>query len=69
MCIFAVRARGGARGGWWRVAASCGYIRAQYGGTGSGKTFTMEGECGSSEQRGLVPRAIEHIFGAVQGAR
>lgn len=40
-----------------------------YGQTGTGKTYTMEGEgCGdkslasSPEQRGVIPNAIEHIF-------
>lgn len=37
--------------------------------TGTGKTFTMEGfnsENTSVEARGIIPRAIEQIFGHIQ---
>lgn len=39
-----------------------------YGQTGTGKTFTMEGfnRDGSVEARGIIPRAIEQIFGHIQ---
>lgn len=39
-----------------------------YGQTGTGKTFTMEGfnREGSIEARGIIPRAIEQIFGHIQ---
>ena len=39
-----------------------------YGQTGTGKTFTMEGfnKEGSVEDRGIIPRAIEQIFGHIQ---
>ena len=39
-----------------------------YGQTGTGKTFTMEGfnREGSVEARGIIPRAIEQIFGHIQ---
>lgn len=39
-----------------------------YGQTGSGKTFTMEGfnREGNIEARGIIPRAIEQIFGHIQ---
>ena len=39
-----------------------------YGQTGTGKTFTMEGfnKEGSIEARGIIPRAIEQIFGHIQ---
>ena len=30
--------------------------------TGSGKTWTMEGDCDSDEDRGVVPRALEMVF-------
>lgn len=30
--------------------------------TGAGKTFTMTGDSSSYPQRGIVPRAIHHIF-------
>uniref|UniRef100_A0AC35TYJ1 Kinesin motor domain-containing protein n=1 Tax=Rhabditophanes sp. KR3021 TaxID=114890 RepID=A0AC35TYJ1_9BILA len=36
-----------------------------YGQTGSGKTFTMQGTDSLAGQKGLVPRAFEHIFEAV----
>ena len=54
-----------------------------YGQTGSGKTFTMEGKMGagggahaggiadepeSSDQRGVIPRAIEHIFDRINNS-
>lgn len=32
-----------------------------YGQTGTGKTYTIEGESGD-EARGIIPRASEHIF-------
>jgi len=36
--------------------------------TGTGKTYTMEGfnQDGSLENRGIIPRAIEQIFGHIQ---
>lgn len=41
-----------------------------YGQTGTGKTYTMEGfnghGSGSIEARGIIPRAIEQIFGHIQ---
>eukprot|EP01035_Chromulina_nebulosa_P016848 gene16848-22333_t len=39
-----------------------------YGQTGTGKTFTMEGfnKDGNIENRGIIPRAIEQIFGHIQ---
>ncbi|KAG8240032.1 hypothetical protein J437_LFUL019594, partial [Ladona fulva] len=36
-----------------------------YGQTGSGKTYTMEGGLGS-EEKGMIPRSIEHIFTALE---
>ena len=33
-----------------------------YGQTGAGKTFTMTGSTQSYEHRGLVPRAVAHVF-------
>ena len=45
-----------------------------YGQTGSGKTYTMEGPAGASpealgadpQERGVIPRAVEQIFAAVE---
>ncbi|XP_074385925.1 kinesin-like protein KIFC1 [Zonotrichia albicollis] len=39
-----------------------------YGQTGSGKTFTMEGPAppGSPESRGMIPRAVRHLFHGAQ---
>ncbi|XP_027697229.1 kinesin-like protein KIF17 isoform X2 [Vombatus ursinus] len=39
-----------------------------YGQTGSGKSFTMQGLPDPSTQRGIIPRAFEHIFESVQCA-
>ncbi|XP_062962373.1 kinesin-like protein KIF17 isoform X2 [Cynocephalus volans] len=39
-----------------------------YGQTGSGKSFTMQGLREPSSQRGIIPRAFEHIFESVQCA-
>lgn len=36
-----------------------------YGQTGAGKTFTMTGGSGNYTHRGLIPRAIGHIFQAI----
>jgi len=36
-----------------------------YGQTGGGKTFTMQGVVDPSAQRGLIPRAFDHIFDTV----
>lgn len=33
-----------------------------YGQTGAGKTYTMSGDTANYQQRGVVPRAIHHIF-------
>eukprot|EP00887_Chlorella_sp_A99_P003761 scaffold7.g3761.t1 len=37
-----------------------------YGQTGTGKTHTMEG--GAGEAAGIIPRAFDHLFAAIQGA-
>ncbi|XP_032248005.1 kinesin-like protein KIF17 isoform X2 [Phoca vitulina] len=39
-----------------------------YGQTGSGKSFTMQGLPDPSSQRGIIPRAFEHVFESVQCA-
>ncbi|KAK6477446.1 kinesin-like protein KIF17 [Huso huso] len=39
-----------------------------YGQTGSGKSFTMQGITDSPAQRGVIPRAFEHIFESIQCA-
>ena len=33
-----------------------------YGQTGSGKTYTMTGERGDPEKRGVIPNSFDHIF-------
>lgn len=37
-----------------------------YGQTGSGKSFTMQGVSDPTAQRGVIPRAFEHIFESIQ---
>lgn len=37
-----------------------------YGQTGTGKTHTMEGEVNSEELKGIIPRAVEDIFGKLE---
>ncbi|XP_069775164.1 kinesin-like protein KIF17 isoform X2 [Narcine bancroftii] len=37
-----------------------------YGQTGSGKSFTMQGISSPASQRGVIPRAFEHIFESIQ---
>lgn len=37
-----------------------------YGQTGSGKSFTMQGLPDPPCQRGIIPRAFEHVFESVQ---
>nr|XP_015192775.1 PREDICTED: kinesin-like protein KIF17 isoform X2 [Lepisosteus oculatus] len=39
-----------------------------YGQTGSGKSFTMQGVPEPPSQRGVIPRAFEHIFESIQCA-
>ncbi|XP_075762696.1 kinesin-like protein KIF17 isoform X8 [Pelodiscus sinensis] len=39
-----------------------------YGQTGSGKSFTMQGITDPPPQKGIIPRAFEHIFESVQCA-
>ncbi|XP_066528992.1 kinesin-like protein KIF17 isoform X2 [Hoplias malabaricus] len=39
-----------------------------YGQTGSGKSFTMQGVSDPPVQRGVIPRAFEHIFETIQCA-
>ncbi|MGH0120133.1 UNVERIFIED_CONTAM: hypothetical protein FKN15_065294 [Acipenser sinensis] len=39
-----------------------------YGQTGSGKSFTMQGITDPHAQRGVIPRAFEHIFESIQCA-
>ncbi|XP_058486531.1 kinesin-like protein KIF17 isoform X2 [Solea solea] len=39
-----------------------------YGQTGSGKSFTMQGVTEPASQRGVIPRAFEHIFESIQCA-
>ncbi|XP_044742970.1 kinesin-like protein KIF17 [Chrysoperla carnea] len=39
-----------------------------YGQTGCGKSFTMEGSSTPSSTRGIIPRALEHIFEAISVA-
>uniref|UniRef100_A0A3P8UDK7 Kinesin motor domain-containing protein n=1 Tax=Amphiprion percula TaxID=161767 RepID=A0A3P8UDK7_AMPPE len=37
-----------------------------YGQTGSGKSFTMQGVTEPAAQKGVIPRAFEHIFESIQ---
>lgn len=37
-----------------------------YGQTGSGKSFTMQGTPEPPAQKGVIPRAFEHIFESIQ---
>lgn len=37
-----------------------------YGQTGSGKSFTMQGVSEPAAQRGVIPRAFEHVFESIQ---
>ena len=39
-----------------------------YGQTGTGKTHTMEGMDDPPHMKGIVPRAIQYIFNAIEGA-
>ncbi|NWI36753.1 KIF17 protein, partial [Picathartes gymnocephalus] len=39
-----------------------------YGQTGSGKSFTMQGVVDPPSQKGIIPRAFEHIFESIQCA-
>ncbi|XP_028262127.1 kinesin-like protein KIF17 [Parambassis ranga] len=39
-----------------------------YGQTGSGKSFTMQGVSEPTSQKGVIPRAFEHIFESIQCA-
>jgi kinesin family protein 3/17 len=38
-----------------------------YGQTGTGKTFTMEGQTHVSENRGIIPRTFDQIFKTIDG--
>jgi kinesin family protein 11 len=37
-----------------------------YGQTGTGKTYTMEGELNTPEQQGVIPRAAHEIFNSLK---
>ena len=39
-----------------------------YGQTGAGKTYTMQGD-GSNEGKGLLPRCLDYVFGALERKR
>ncbi|XP_030585618.1 kinesin-like protein KIF17 isoform X3 [Archocentrus centrarchus] len=39
-----------------------------YGQTGSGKSFTMQGVSQPAAQKGIIPRAFEHVFESIQCA-
>ncbi len=38
-----------------------------YGQTGTGKTWTMEGQVGSDEKQGVIPRSVRAIFEELEG--
>ena len=40
-----------------------------YGQTGSGKTYTMTGDSGSAQGRGIIPRAVHQVLEAAHEAR
>ncbi|XP_068270673.1 kinesin-like protein KIF17 isoform X2 [Nyctibius grandis] len=50
------------------VTEGCNGTIFAYGQTGSGKSFTMQGIEDPSTQKGIIPRAFEHIFESVQRA-
>ncbi|QDZ25159.1 kinesin [Chloropicon primus] len=37
-----------------------------YGQTGTGKTFTMEGNLGDDKTKGIIPNAFDHVFRAIE---
>ena len=37
-----------------------------YGQTGAGKTFTMTGATEHYQERGIIPRTIQHLFKEIQ---
>ncbi|GFG29444.1 hypothetical protein Cfor_02644 [Coptotermes formosanus] len=39
-----------------------------YGQTGTGKTFTMQGDCMAPELKGIIPNSFAHIFGYIAKA-
>lgn len=39
-----------------------------YGQTGTGKTFTMQGDCTAPELKGIIPNSFAHIFGSIAKA-
>lgn len=39
-----------------------------YGQTGTGKTFTMQGDCMAPELKGIIPNSFAHIFGSIAKA-
>lgn len=39
-----------------------------YGQTGTGKTYTMEGNCSAPELKGIIPNSFAHIFGHIAKA-
>ncbi|EGR28887.1 kinesin motor domain protein [Ichthyophthirius multifiliis] len=39
-----------------------------YGQTGTGKTHTMEGRADPPDQRGIIPRAFEHVYRVIEGS-
>lgn len=39
-----------------------------YGQTGTGKTFTMLGDCVAPELKGIIPNSFAHIFGHIAKA-
>ena len=50
-----------------RTAASTHADTATLAGqTGTGKTYTMEGGAAGSEAAGVIPRAFEQVFAAIQ---
>ena len=46
-------------------AVCCAGTIFAYGQTGTGKTFTMQGETKPPEMRGVIPNSFAHIFGHI----
>jgi hypothetical protein len=47
------------------TSLSTGTIFA-YGQTGTGKTFTMEGDLSDQNVKGVIPRAFDHVFSQIE---
>ena len=48
----------------WNVTGYNGTVMA-YGQTGAGKTFTITGSTENFQERGMIPRALSHLFQSI----